>query len=772
MKLLKGSSFSLGTALSAIIVAIVAFCAKIRTSSDTLGLSLLLCACPGTILAGISLALESVRSPRARFFAGTSLVLGGIGFALHFTESRSPFLMAPHSAIALILISLALLTVRRSRDVAPDRPRLCVSEICSLLVLALILITWGGYIFQASELYRIGSANRFSPMLSWAFLSLAIGSLCVRPEQGAMSVVLSFRPGGVVARRLLALIVGLPGLLGLVSAYLWRAGFVAPLHLLVFSIVLAISALSVWTWRQAKMLNRVDEERAASELRYRLIFDGHPYPMFLMDVDTYRIVDANRAATLVYGYTREELLRLRVMDLKVSSQLPAFLELMKEARRSPRQFRDVIHRRKNGTVFDVEVNAHDVEIDGKTYRLAMVIDVSDRKKYAYLQEVSASATQALASSLDIHNTLKQLAEMLTQGLLREATFLLLGDDGALDEVASSHLALATKRSGAAEREKLARLAVLGRREEIDEERLALPLLSRGTLLGAAVFGRSERSLDAETLATLRDVAFQVAIAIENSQLYDAARRAVRAREEILEVVSHDLKNPLGAIQLNVELLRRLSGSPDETTRLTLSKSLDNVQKSADRAMCLIRDLLDQTKVESGQIELQLREQDCAEMLDDVLALFSAAASERGIRLERGEICVRSAVRCDRERVLQALANLVGNAVKFTASGRRIRVGVEEGRDEVTWLVDDEGPGIDERDLPHIFDRYWQPKNSRSQGTGLGLSIARGIVEAHGGRLWAESRLGEGSRFYFTLPLHAASQVAVPLHIRLGMQMLE
>jgi PAS domain S-box-containing protein len=489
--------------------------------------------------------------------------------------------------------------------------------------------------------------------------------------------------------------------------------------------------------------------------------------MMLFDPTTFQFIDVNRAALAEYGYTREEFLALRVTDLKLADEIPGFLRNVRIEAVRPRQVRDIRHRRKDGSIFDVEVNTQDIELDGGFYRLAMVLDVSHQKRAIELKELTAEATRMLASSLDVRLTLGRLAEQLSRRLSVTAVFKLLEEDGVLAGIAPA----GEDPRDPAEGDLLAREAARSRQEETGHGAWALPLLSRGSLLGVVVFfaegARDGGALNAAERDALRAIALQASVAIENSQLYAAARRAVRARDEVLEVVSHDLKNPLGAIQLNVDILRKLSDCADERIQAPLQRSVQNIQKATVRSLKLITDLLDRTKIESGEIALDLREHDCGELLDELLTQFQAHAAERGVRLERGDLLVRSTVTCDRERIMQALGNLVGNAVKFTPSDRAIHIGVEERADEIVWVVADEGPGIDERDLTHIFDRYWQPKQSRGQGTGLGLAIARGIIEAHGGRIWAESCLGAGSRFCFTLPLRSAAQPSCPLRIRLG-----
>lgn len=176
---------------------------------------------------------------------------------------------------------------------------------------------------------------------------------------------------------------------------------------------------------------------------------------------------------------------------------------------------------------------------------------------------------------------------------------------------------------------------------------------------------------------------------------------------------------------------------------------------------LIDDLLDVERIEKGNLVLDRRRHDVATLVRDGLGLLEPLASQKSIDL-RGVVASTESteVLCDRGRLLQVLSNVVGNAIKFSPEGRAITVRAEPG-DEHVQFVEDQGPGIAAEQLPHVFDRYWQREEVRpGAGLGLGLAIAKGIVEKHGGRIWAESKPGRGAAFFFTLPL-AANRVSSP-----------
>jgi signal transduction histidine kinase len=229
---------------------------------------------------------------------------------------------------------------------------------------------------------------------------------------------------------------------------------------------------------------------------------------------------------------------------------------------------------------------------------------------------------------------------------------------------------------------------------------------------------------------------------------ERAEAASRTREDLMAVVSHDLRNPLSAIATAATLLRRNSDA-DPTGRAT--KQAELILRSADRMARLISDLLDIACIDAGRLAIELRPHGAASLLQEASELFQLLASEKSLRLTVEAPDPSLLIIADQERVLQVLANLVGNALKFTPAGGTIRLRAQPDGGAVRFSVLDTGPGVSAEQLPHIFDRYWQAKRDGRLGIGLGLSIAKGIVDAHGGRIWAESPSGEGSSFHFTLP---------------------
>jgi signal transduction histidine kinase len=229
----------------------------------------------------------------------------------------------------------------------------------------------------------------------------------------------------------------------------------------------------------------------------------------------------------------------------------------------------------------------------------------------------------------------------------------------------------------------------------------------------------------------------------------AAEAKIAAREEILAAVSHDLGNPIAAASTGATLLlRRGEALGDDTVR----RQAELVQRALERMHKLVTDLLYVSQIEGGRLPLEKGKHEPSDILRQALDMFSPLATRKAQELVCSLPEESAPVACDRERVHQVLSNLVGNALKFSPQGGRIRLIADVKPDEVEFSVQDCGPGIAGADLPHIFDRYWQAAGERrhGHGHGLGLAIAQGIVQAHGGRIWVHSELGQGATFRFTL----------------------
>jgi two-component system, sensor histidine kinase and response regulator len=232
-------------------------------------------------------------------------------------------------------------------------------------------------------------------------------------------------------------------------------------------------------------------------------------------------------------------------------------------------------------------------------------------------------------------------------------------------------------------------------------------------------------------------------------LRQKAEAATRARDEVLATVSHDLKNPLGTIFASSSLLLDVELAPDAHRR-----QLEIIRRTAERMDRLIQDLLDVSRMEAGRFSVEPKPESVRSLVLEAKEMLTGIARAREITLQHEVAGDDWVVHADRHRVLQVFSNLIGNAVKFTPEGGTVTIGARVQDEGVVFTVRDTGVGIAQADLPHIFDRFWQA--GEGGGSGLGLAIAKGIVDAHGGSIAAQSG-PDGSTFSFVLPLAAITE---------------
>ena len=284
--------------------------------------------------------------------------------------------------------------------------------------------------------------------------------------------------------------------------------------------------------------------------------------------------------------------------------------------------------------------------------------------------------------------------------------------------------------------------------------LTIPLLVHGQLVGALGLMSKTHQYSSSDLAFMVEVGRRAALSIEQTRLYEVAKRAIRSRDDVLSVVAHDLRNPLNTIRLQAELLR-VRGGQVERDR---AASIDRAAVRMDR---LIQDLLDVTRLEGGALVLQRTNVAPRTLLVEVVEAQRPGISAASLELKLDAADALPDVWADRNRMLQICENLIGNAVKFTPAGGQISLGAVPRDHEVLFWVADTGEGIASDDLPHVFDRFWQAQQAEKQrGAGLGLPIVKGLVEAHGGRIWIESERNRGTTVFFTLPVSQPRQATV------------
>ncbi|WP_434044493.1 MULTISPECIES: ATP-binding protein [Sorangium] len=309
-------------------------------------------------------------------------------------------------------------------------------------------------------------------------------------------------------------------------------------------------------------------------------------------------------------------------------------------------------------------------------------------------------------------------------------------------------------------------------EEIASDPTCADVLSRApselhprSLLAAPLRGRDGQCIGSIQLLDRRDGPFvesdevlltqlaqSASVALENARLYNEAQAATRARDDLLAIVSHDLRNPLNTIAITASLLRsdllqRKDGEEDDAVQL-----VDRMDRGIQRMTRLIEDLLDASRIEAGRLVVSPRVERGGALVREALEAAASLAEAKGCRVTQGPLDAGLEVLADRDRVLQVFSNLLGNALKFTPKGGIVSVSLCRVADLARFSVADTGPGIPPEHQPHLFDRYWKASQESRTGAGLGLYIARGIVEAHHGTVAVESTPGHGTTIHFTLPL--------------------
>jgi PAS domain S-box-containing protein len=547
-----------------------------------------------------------------------------------------------------------------------------------------------------------------------------------------------------------------------------------------------------------------------NEESYRLLFESNPHPMWVYDRDTLSFLAVNDAAICNYGYSREEFLATTIKDIRPPEDIPALLEKVAQVT-TGLNTTSSRHRKKDGTLIDVEIVSHTLTFLGRRAELVLSMDVTERKRAdeEHLQLIRAQAARAeaeearrrfsflaeasnvLTDSLDYEVTLKSVARLAVPALADHCVIDLTDENGAIRRVEvacadPSRTKLARKlkkytpdlNNPEAPATKAMRTGKLVFYPEIsdailitaarDDEHLRIlralgstslavaPLVARGRTLGAMIFALAESRRHYETadLWLIEEVAARAALAVDNARLYEEAQEANRTKDEFLATVSHELRTPLTSMLVWSRMLT--AGRLDKATSGQGLKSLVSSIKSLSQ---LVEDLLDISRISTGKLRISTHPVELVPIIEAAIDVVRPAAEANRIEITTELDFGVAPILGDPDRVQQVLWNLLSNAIKFSEAGGDIRVKLEDAISHAKITVSDKGQGIKPEFLPHVFDRFRQADGSdvrKHGGLGLGLALVREIVEMLGGTVEVESSgAGLGSTFAVKLPLVAS-----------------
>ncbi len=541
-------------------------------------------------------------------------------------------------------------------------------------------------------------------------------------------------------------------------------------------------------------LNRrteVEQALRASEAKFSGILEIAADAIISVD-DRQRIVHYNRGAEKIFGWSAAEALGRELAFLLPERHREGHSRHVHgfgSSRESARQMgerREISGLRRDGTEFPAEASISKLSlVSGERIYTVLLRDVSDRVHREEAERQLTRAVAVLGETLEVPATERSIVQLPLGWLADGAVLDVYAGGPVLRRVAAQpadpRLAAALARlaersldldspsrvvdvlrrgtmeyvadvsdewleSHSVDSDELERLRAVGMRSL-----LLLPLVAREHVLGVLKVFRTDstRGFSDAEMVIAQELALRAAFALDNARLYETARQATIARDHALGVVSHDLRNPISAIGMCARALLSATAADDTERRGLVTTIVD----STELTQRMIRDLLDVASIEVGRLSVERRSVRVTNVLERALDLFTREAADREIGLRIEPVADLPTVVGDEERLVQVLANLLGNALRFTERGGAVSVGAQRLDGFVEIQVRDSGAGIPPSELARIFDRYWTVRrNAPKGGTGLGLAIARGIVEAHGGRLWADSAPGQGSVFRFTVPL--------------------
>lgn len=671
----------------------------------------------------------SFRGPgRALAALGGALALVALSENLFGIDLRLDLLLAGRSvgrpvlrtALAFTLLAVAELSLDRA-----PRGSIGLAQVLALLAGSVAAIAFLGFTFGIPELFSSGWQDRSNGMAvhtAFAVVLLASGLLAARPGVGFVAALTSDLAGGLVARRLLL------GLLGFVPVALlvvtgrqlgWYGAPIVP-ALLVF---LAVGEGVVLIVITAVRMNDHDT-------RMRQLVSLAPDGIFVADLQG-RYTEVNAAGCRLLGLRREEILGKRIVDLIPSDQVPLLWETRESILRGGVDVREWSLRHRDGHYVPVEVSAA-ILPDGRWQ--GFVRDISDRKR------VEASEARQ-------RRWLRNIVDQMPEGVLIV--------DAAGRPVLENRAVLAF----ASERTDLrdpwgnpTRFDVrLPDGEPVPpDDRPSVRALARGeSTLARELAARKDGKLIPilVSAAPIRDDGGTITGATILAQDITPIKELERLRDEWASIVAHDLRQPVNVISLSAETLER---SCEPSTPDRVRKTIGRIREGTTRLNRMISDLSDASRIEANRMTVLPAAVDLSELMHGVCESLRDATGGRELTVDAPP---GLGAWIDPDRIQQVLTNLIVNAAKYGAPGTEIRVSAAARDDVVEVAVTNRGRGIPAEQIPGLFSRFGrtpEARLSKTPGTGLGLYIARGLVEAHDGRIWVDSTPGQ-TTFRFVVP---------------------
>lgn len=749
----------------------------------------------GVFVLSLSIFLTSIKNaPRLIIALGAlfTLLLGSFAFAGYFLPFTSG---APASQVALNFILMGSGVIIYCY--LPRLIRLAQYMVLFAGLNAEIAIT--GYIFSATELYGFPMYRQnmgMSVPTTVSFLLLALALICSRPDIGLTKILFREKSAsGAVARRLFLTVILGPLVIGMITHLgLFLGLYEDKAHDVLF-VILFIAMIIRNTWQSVKQ-SEIQELRVEQALTEKKLSEARSTGIISISADAIISIDRsqnivlfNEGAEKIFGYSRSEMLGNK-LDLLIPDRfrknhyhhVKNFASDKNAARRMGERGTTIYGLRKNGEEFPADAAISNIDVGGNQLMTVTLRDITDRVRIEKAQQLLAEVGSALAEGgLNLEKMIQRLAEVSVKNLgdycilnvacaNSECDILKVvandpNNNRKSDDLSSliksgafSHLIVKSEESLLIENVTDYQCSLLANNEAELQllynlnlvSLMSVPLIAKQKYIGTLVIisttaNRRYHDLD---LRLAEAVALRAALSIENSHLYNESQKAIASREEILAIVSHDLKSPLTTIKLIGETLQLLD-SPDKKTCDSLAKKIN---KSVKQMQVLIGDLLDFAKIQSGSFSVSKQAENFLDALRETTESVQAQAEANHQSLVMDFADDLPKVNIDLPRIVQVISNLLSNAIKFTPASGTIKISAAVLKSDVLVSVSDTGPGIAAENLTKIFDRFWQVDSAKHKGSGLGLSIAKGIIQAHGGKIWAESELQKGTTFYFTLPI--------------------